>query len=244
MAARTIAVGLALLALLNNGCGTPANTVWLNPGEGGKRVYGGVRVDLQSIETATTGSTGICVGGEEVKDRKRQVGTLLFFALDLPFSAIGDTLTLPYTLASECGLFGWRCVYEPTTYPKALDESAGVEAPPGSGPSKENKFTSWTLSHRVDLARAEPTPGDQTTGPLQFLEAMDRPVAASFPSFSGSRDAPCVPSIAIRRFGHTGGGPMRGITIAALDAHGAAARPEGSSRLRLFGITPVALEQR
>jgi uncharacterized protein YceK len=250
MTARRISAGLALLALLTGGCVTAANTVWLTPDEGGKRVYGGVRADLKSIETAATGSTGMWVGGEEVRDRKRQVGRLLFLALDLPFSAVGDTLTLPYTLASEAGLFGWRGIYEPTTYPKALDERSGAEAPPGSEPSKGNalaqlagnKFSSWTIS-RIEIARGEPTPENRTTTPLLFLEATDQPVAASFLSFSGSRDTPCPPSSAIRQFGLTGGEPMRGITTPNLARPVAAERQEWSSQLRLLGVTPVALRQ-
>lgn len=252
MAARRISVVLALFTLLNGGCGTAANTVWLTPDEGGKRAFGGVRADLQSIETAASGSSGMWVGGEEVRDRKRQVGTVLFFALDLPFSAVGDTLTLPYTLASERGLFGWRCVYEPTTYPKALDAPVGVKAPSGSEPSKENalaqlagnKFTSWTLTRGIVVGETVPgpTPNGGMMGPLRFLEATDQPVAASFYSFSGSREAPSAPSSAVRQFGLTGAGPMCGITIAPLATRDAD-RPSCGSPLCLLGITPVAARQ-
>jgi uncharacterized protein YceK len=68
-----IAVVLAATALLAAGCGTYFNLT----NEEGMRVYGGVRADM----------TGPCGGN----------------VLDLPFSAVGDTLTLPVTV--PCSLY-------------------------------------------------------------------------------------------------------------------------------------------
>jgi uncharacterized protein YceK len=63
-------------ALLTGGCGTVANTFGCNGEEGARRVYGGVRLDL----------AGPC-------------GNLL----DVPLSAVGDTVTLPVTV--PCSLY-------------------------------------------------------------------------------------------------------------------------------------------
>lgn len=41
-------------------------------------------------------------------------------ALDIPFSLVGDTITLPYTLAYECGLFGSIILFEPQDYQAAV----------------------------------------------------------------------------------------------------------------------------
>jgi uncharacterized protein YceK len=78
---------IAALALSSGGCGTLANTAWFIPEEGGKRVYGGVRADVQSAQQCfETPIEGKPLSG-------------LWCLIDLPFSAIGDTITLPYTIA-------------------------------------------------------------------------------------------------------------------------------------------------
>ena len=69
-------------AAVSSGCGTMANTAYFTPGEGGKKVYGGVQVDWDVA----------------VKQNESAWVTAAAFA-DLPLSAIGDTLSLPYLLA-------------------------------------------------------------------------------------------------------------------------------------------------
>jgi uncharacterized protein YceK len=104
---------LVALAVSPCGCGTFCNDVWFTPGEGGKRVYGGVRVDCQVAREALN----------EHRASGDFWGTLLYSALDLPLSAVGDTLSLPYTV--PCAL--WRLGHpEPQ---RRLPETAGPAVP-------------------------------------------------------------------------------------------------------------------
>ena len=98
MYSRLSCLTLATIGLLSAGCGTFSNVVWLAPFEGGERVYGGVRVDMDVLQRAASGETGIYQGGKQVQDSVRQTETILACAFDLPLTAIGDTLTLPYVL--------------------------------------------------------------------------------------------------------------------------------------------------
>lgn len=101
MRAGAIALLIAAAALCS-GCGTAVNTLWLDPYEDGQRVYGGVRVDLEVLQSAGKRESGISVSGETVPlSRLEQVKRVSWLAIDLPLSAIGDTLTLPYTLACQ-----------------------------------------------------------------------------------------------------------------------------------------------
>src|SRR5262245_48986038 len=83
---------LLALAALSAGCGTATNNVWLTPIEGGQRVYGGVQVDCEILRDEF----------REGRESGPRLRTLLFASLDLPLSAVGDTLSLPYALWS-----GW-----------------------------------------------------------------------------------------------------------------------------------------
>ena len=78
-----------LFVALLSGCGTLQNTVFALREQEANKVYGGVQVDVDAIRTWVT-SPPSC-------------GTPPFIALplvvaDLPFSAVGDTLTLPVTV--------------------------------------------------------------------------------------------------------------------------------------------------
>jgi uncharacterized protein YceK len=81
-----MARGVLLIALAAvmvpclSGCGTFCNTVWWIPEEGGMRVYGGVRAELENFQQAPVA-----------------------FTLDLPLSLVGDTLTLPFVLVNQFG---------------------------------------------------------------------------------------------------------------------------------------------
>ncbi|MCE9560790.1 MAG: YceK/YidQ family lipoprotein [Planctomycetes bacterium] len=100
-------VGLATTALLSSGCGTVRN---LHPpsesiaGDPKKRVYGGVEDNCENIKYNSDSSN----------PRMLYPVTIALCLIDLPLCAIGDTITLPYTLAYDRRLFGFRCVYEPS----------------------------------------------------------------------------------------------------------------------------------
>src|SRR5262249_33602402 len=84
---------LAMMAFSLGGCGTAGNTIWLFPEEGGMRVYGGVKGDIETLQHPEHNSHTTWV--DPAAERRREV---LLSLLDLPFSAAGDTLTLPFTL--------------------------------------------------------------------------------------------------------------------------------------------------
>lgn len=112
---------VASVALLNGGCGTAVNTVWLAPFEGGQRVYGGVRADLGVMRELASGETGMIASGEPVKmEPGERLRKLFFLSLDLPLSAVGDTLTLPYTIPVSVRR-GINEYYFPPETPKAID---------------------------------------------------------------------------------------------------------------------------
>ena len=80
---------LALLALLGisaSGCGTALNV----RSDGQQKVYGAVQHDLECIRHNLDTS----------KPRKLPVLSVAIGLLDLPFSLIGDTLTLPLTISA------------------------------------------------------------------------------------------------------------------------------------------------
>jgi uncharacterized protein YceK len=90
---RRVAVLLvAVLAPAAGGCGTAANTLWLDDFEGGQKVYGGVGVDATMFASAVADCDG--------KGPALSTAWALFFAADMPLSAVADTVTLPYTITA------------------------------------------------------------------------------------------------------------------------------------------------
>lgn len=115
---------LATLALLSGGCGTiqnlqqttgPKDVPEIPPDAPMKRVYGGVRSDWSEL-----------AGRREPGSPSAGTGSSLSALVDLPFSAVGDTLTLPYVLAWETGFLGMRLMHYPHDYATA---DAGGEGP-------------------------------------------------------------------------------------------------------------------
>jgi uncharacterized protein YceK len=96
--ARASIVAVAMLALLPvTGCGTLANfppTLGSGSAIRPERVYGGVRMDLYWISS--------CIIDPEPEPLLRLL-FLPLYVLDLPFSAIMDTLTLPRTIQASLG---------------------------------------------------------------------------------------------------------------------------------------------
>ena len=118
--------------LLMSGCGTVAN---LRPpsesiaGDPVKLVYGGVRSNVEVIRSN--------LNPPRLPDLGMMAGVAVAWCfMDLPLTAVGDTLTLPYTLAYDYQLFGWRCGLggrcglEAQDNPMAVDSlvKSGVEA--------------------------------------------------------------------------------------------------------------------
>ena len=84
MAGRVLVGMVCAGAALCSGCGTLLNTAYFLPCEGGQRVYGGVRLDWDAA-VENNGNTPALAAA--------------VLLADLPLSLVGDTLTLPYTLA-------------------------------------------------------------------------------------------------------------------------------------------------
>ena len=96
--ARIAILSLAVVtAALSSGCGTVANTVWLIPEEGGKKVYGGVKADIEMVHDC---SVEACQS-EDFGGRMAWTGKAIAMAIDVAFSALGDTLTLPITIPAS-----------------------------------------------------------------------------------------------------------------------------------------------
>jgi len=89
-------LGFATITIPSAGCGTMENLREAIPpkstcGESWNTVYGGVRNDCSYLVKSTAS-----------KDE-----AWILTAFDVPFSFIGDTITLPYTVAYETGVFGF-----------------------------------------------------------------------------------------------------------------------------------------
>jgi uncharacterized protein YceK len=81
-----------------SGCGTASNFYGRAPDA---RVYGGVRQDWASLQMVARDETAMSWPYAPL------------VAVDLPLSAVGDTLTLPYTLFLNSDLFKKTLIYEP-----------------------------------------------------------------------------------------------------------------------------------
>jgi hypothetical protein len=70
--------------------------VWLTPDETGKSIYGGVRTDCLMFLTACDEA----IRPKGAADFLCSVGVASAFVVDIPLSAVGDTLTLPWTITA------------------------------------------------------------------------------------------------------------------------------------------------
>ena len=118
MAFRATCVALLLSSLPIAGCGTVANLFKPGPEGGGMTPFGGVRQDVSCIKTAANGELSFVLhpkpdSAEKPQEPRPQVVPLLLCAADLPFTLIGDVVTLPYVL-------GYLCVNEPVPYPPVI----------------------------------------------------------------------------------------------------------------------------
>jgi uncharacterized protein YceK len=99
MAFRAICVALLLATFLTAGCGTVANLARSRPEEGGRRPFGGVEQDVWCINKAANGELGVRTHPKAESGQYPQLALMLFCAVDLPFSLIGDVVTWPYAAA-------------------------------------------------------------------------------------------------------------------------------------------------
>ncbi|QEL17251.1 YceK/YidQ family lipoprotein [Limnoglobus roseus] len=102
MSPRLLVLVTAAVAILSSGCGTTLNTCMI-PQNGGQRVYGGVRLDATCVASAVTDEPTVFnpLGTSKPKTVYQRAWEMLLFGIDLPLSAIGDTVTLPYFLLSD-----------------------------------------------------------------------------------------------------------------------------------------------
>lgn len=116
MSRRAGAGAAALAALLLAGCGTLANL-----GEQ-KAAYGGVRSEAVVFCQLPTPSEAAKAKDKDALSPGEAVAARALLATDMAFSAVGDTLTLPYTLLAG----GWGEI--PSVSQAAQTERAIKEA--------------------------------------------------------------------------------------------------------------------
>jgi uncharacterized protein YceK len=134
MVKRIMCVVLCTGATNSSGCGTVMNTAWFIPQEGGQRVYGGVRLDWSYI----------------AEERAPSDSPKALAVADLPFSLIGDTLTLPYILALALTTDEHSGAARPTK--TQLIHESETSGPPGKGirRAKENNEPTKDVYERLN----------------------------------------------------------------------------------------------
>ena len=91
----SFAAALGLTVVYLSGCGTAANLSGGAQGWRNAQIYGGVLTDVKSTQEWVTSNW------TNFADWQQDVGVMVgvgLISLDVPFSAIGDTLTLPITI--------------------------------------------------------------------------------------------------------------------------------------------------
>src|SRR5262245_17766415 len=78
---------------LVSGCASSLNTMYYLPCEGGDQIYGGVKLDAEIIRASLANEVN--EGGHGPLTRAWLITSA---SVDLPLSAIADTLTLPITI--------------------------------------------------------------------------------------------------------------------------------------------------
>src|SRR5947199_10714840 len=92
---------VALAGIAASGCGTTINVAMQPGGMSVPPVYGGVQTDTRAAAWLFTG--GPFAEGKNALTRGIMDVGGVCAALDLPLSAVADTLTLPYTLWLQFG---------------------------------------------------------------------------------------------------------------------------------------------
>jgi uncharacterized protein YceK len=99
MARAAIRLVAVLFVVWLSGCGTITNTCWRSPDEKCAKMYGGVKMDIEAGREASSQVSH----PDDLQSFVEGVRIVTCCTLDLPFSAVGDTLTLPITFVSELG---------------------------------------------------------------------------------------------------------------------------------------------
>src|SRR4051794_8874672 len=99
---KVVGAVLALAAICSvSGCGSMLNTLYFAPMEGGGRMYGGVSLDAEQGSKYIRNTFSSDQAPDNGSDKSKPVMLALgvyFLAIDLPLSAVADTLTLPWTI--------------------------------------------------------------------------------------------------------------------------------------------------
>jgi uncharacterized protein YceK len=135
--AAVAALWAGVVACALSGCGTVHNFCGDDADAGPCRVFGGVRSDVTSGVRYLRNPTGdhgdypaeVCAD-PAVQFYARAIGWYLL-AVDLPLSAVGDTLTLPWALLSQVA--GDDAAPEPTAK-QGRQRTAQTSAPAGALP--------------------------------------------------------------------------------------------------------------
>jgi uncharacterized protein YceK len=133
MTLRASCLALLLSILPMAGCGTVANLAKPGPVEGGKTPFGGVRYDLSCIQNASNGDSDSKTGPMPDSE-EHQTAHMLLWAVDLPFTCIGDVITWPYTAS-------YTFINTPVPVPPIMQATASgpVQIPLPTLPAPESK---------------------------------------------------------------------------------------------------------
>lgn len=125
---------LLIVAAFLSGCGTVANLhVGAREGWKNARIYGGVRRDVQSAEDWFAYRWLPLKQWEVMQDLGAVVGVGLV-GIDVPLSAIGDTLTLPVTIPASI----WGSSSKTANVSrKAVPQQSVVSSPQPAGGSQD-----------------------------------------------------------------------------------------------------------
>ncbi len=97
MTFRAICIAFLLSSLAIAGCGTVENLISFSPAPAPKVPFGGVNQDVACIKAARNGD--LDGSSQSESEHHHQRALMLLAAADLPFAAIGDFVTWPYTAA-------------------------------------------------------------------------------------------------------------------------------------------------
>ena len=131
MGRASCAAVLVIVASFLSGCGTVANlSVGARDGWKNAQIYGGVRRDVQSAEDWFAHSWTPSSNPDWQQDIGAVVGVGLV-GLDVPLSAIGDTLTLPITIPTS--IWGSSSKARVSASAPPVSSNLAETRPPGSG---------------------------------------------------------------------------------------------------------------
>jgi uncharacterized protein YceK len=118
---------LAIMVISLTGCGTLCSTSGVSPVGWGERPYGGVRLDVAAVMRDRD-----CPEPETLGRIKQWAAWTCFLAVDVPLSAVADTLLLPVQIWTDWHARAW--LQEITSSGKHSDGKETEDSPDENAP--------------------------------------------------------------------------------------------------------------